>query len=149
EGSLRRGARSADRGDGAAREANPERRVRCVAWEHGAPHVRAGVMTGLTLDEIAREIPGGASIAGDARTRVMGVHHDSREVAPGDLFVARKGAQADGARFVADAKARGAAAVLAAKSAAAEIAGEVARAALPLVLVDDLADGLAYASAAV
>jgi len=38
---------------------------------------------------------------------------DSRRVEPGDVFLALPGAQVDGRRFVADALARGAAAVLA------------------------------------
>ena len=42
-----------------------------------------------------------------------GVRHDSRAVEPGDLFVARRGANVDGARFVRDAVERGAVAVLA------------------------------------
>jgi UDP-N-acetylmuramoyl-tripeptide--D-alanyl-D-alanine ligase len=41
-----------------------------------------------------------------------GVAFDSREVGPGDLFVALKGEQADGHRFVAGAAARGAAGAL-------------------------------------
>jgi UDP-N-acetylmuramoyl-L-alanyl-D-glutamate--2,6-diaminopimelate ligase len=98
----------------------------------------------LTLAEIAREIPRGASVVGDAGVRVTGVHHDSRAVAPGDLFVARKGATADGTRFVADAKARGAVAILAAKGAL-----DPAGAGLPTLVVDDVTDGLAYAAAAV
>ena len=54
-------------------------------------------------------------VVGDATVRVRGVRHDSRAVEPGDLFVARKGENADGARFVEDAVARGAAAVMAAR----------------------------------
>ncbi len=49
--------------------------------------------------------------AGDAT--VTGITEDSRQVRPGWLFVARRGAQADGHRFVADAVAQGAAAVVA------------------------------------
>ncbi len=48
---------------------------------------------------------------GDASVEVTGVRHDSREVEPGDLFVAIPGRTTDGARFVASALARGAAAV--------------------------------------
>ena len=67
---------------------------------------------GLRLDELTREIPGGGSVVGDATVRVRGVRHDSRTVERGDLFVARRGERADGARFVADAVARGAAAIM-------------------------------------
>ncbi|MFN3288225.1 MAG: Mur ligase domain-containing protein, partial [Sphingomonadaceae bacterium] len=42
-----------------------------------------------------------------------GITFDSREVAPGDLFVALKGASTDGHRFAAQALAAGAAGVLA------------------------------------
>ena len=67
---------------------------------------------GLRLDELAREVPGVTAVMGDAAVRVRGVRHDSRTVQAGDLFVARRGEHDDGARFVADAVARGAAAVM-------------------------------------
>lgn len=66
---------------------------------------------GATLGEIAREL-GGAWVLGDEGTCVGDVRHDSRDVTPGDLFVARRGRRDDGARFVADAIGRGASAVL-------------------------------------
>ena len=102
------------------------------------------MIEGLTLGEIAREIPGEVSVFGDAGVRVTGVHHDSREVQAGDLFVARKGAAADGATFVREAKARGAVAVLALRGTMEEV-----QVGLPLIAVGDVADGLAHASAAV
>ena len=46
---------------------------------------------------------------------VMGVTHDSRRVSRGDLFVAIRGEHFNGLRFVGDALARGAVAVLAAE----------------------------------
>jgi UDP-N-acetylmuramoyl-L-alanyl-D-glutamate--2,6-diaminopimelate ligase len=101
-------------------------------------------MSDLSLAEIAREIPGSTDIVGDAGQRVRGVHHDSRAVEPGDLFVARKGAKLDGARFVKDAIARGAVAVLAARGTL-----DPASLSVPALLVDDVADGLAWAAAAV
>ena len=51
-------------------------------------------------------------VTGDARTAISGIAIDSRRVKPGDLFVALQGEKTDGMRFVADALARGAAAVL-------------------------------------
>jgi UDP-N-acetylmuramoyl-L-alanyl-D-glutamate--2,6-diaminopimelate ligase len=48
----------------------------------------------------------------DARRRFKGLASDSREVKPGYLFAALPGTQADGGKFVADAVARGAMAVL-------------------------------------
>ncbi len=103
-----------------------------------------GPIEGLRLDELAREIPGHAGITGDSSVRVVGVHHDSRAVGQGDLFVARKGAHADGARFVEDALARGAVALMAARGAI-----DVGARAVPSIEVDDVQDGLAYAAAAV
>jgi len=100
---------------------------------------------GLRLSDLAREIPGDVSVRGDGGARVFGVHHDSRRVEPGDLFVARRGARTDGVRHVGDARARGAAAILvhAGDAEAAAAAG------LPSLVVDDAASGLAYAAAAV
>jgi UDP-N-acetylmuramoyl-L-alanyl-D-glutamate--2,6-diaminopimelate ligase len=83
-------------------------------------------------------------VAGDATARVLGVRHDSRAVRPGDLFVARKGERADGARFVADAVARGASAVMATRGAVG-----VAEASVPVLYVDDPVAALGYASSAV
>jgi UDP-N-acetylmuramoyl-L-alanyl-D-glutamate--2,6-diaminopimelate ligase len=100
------------------------------------PHIR--------LDELAREIPGKVAIAGEGSTRVAGVRHDSRSVEPGDLFVARTGQRTDGVRFVGDAVARGAVAVMAEHGAL-----DAAPTRVPVVFVDDVAAGLAFAAAAV
>jgi len=99
---------------------------------------------GLRLDELVRELPMAAVVDGDTAVRVRGVRHDSRAVRPGDLFVARRGEKSDGARFVADAVARGAAAVMAARGAV-----DVASAGVPVVVVDDPAAALGYAASAV
>jgi UDP-N-acetylmuramoyl-L-alanyl-D-glutamate--2,6-diaminopimelate ligase len=56
--------------------------------------------------------PGLALRAGDASTDVASLTADSRAASPGCLFAALHGMRADGARFVADAVARGAVAVL-------------------------------------
>jgi UDP-N-acetylmuramoyl-L-alanyl-D-glutamate--2,6-diaminopimelate ligase len=101
-------------------------------------------LPGLRLDELARELPMAADVAGDATARVSGVKHDSREVRAGDLFVARRGEKVDGARFVEDAVARGASAVLAARGAV-----DAAQAGVPLLLVDDPVAALGYAASAV
>ena len=97
----------------------------------------------MRLDELARELPMSADIVGDASVRVFGVRHDSRAVRPGDLFVARPGQKVDGARFIDDAVARGAAAVMASP-------GSVAPSNLPVpvVFVEEPATALAYASSA-
>ncbi len=98
---------------------------------------------GLSVSELVRELGASASFRGDASTRVFGVHHDSRRVKRGDLFVARKGITTDGTRFVDAARANGASAVLAEKGAIS--AAET----LPVIEVDDVAEGFALASAAV
>jgi UDP-N-acetylmuramoyl-L-alanyl-D-glutamate--2,6-diaminopimelate ligase len=54
----------------------------------------------------------GARIAGDPSIDVAEVRDDSRAVQPGDLFVAVPGNALDGRRFVSDAAARGAAALV-------------------------------------
>lgn len=105
-----------------------------------APHEAPG----LRLDELARELPRGAVIVGNPATRVSGVRHDSRGVEPGDLFVGRAGAVVDGTRFVSDAIARGAAAVMVGAGTLEPRASKV-----PIVLVDDLPSALAHAAAAV
>jgi UDP-N-acetylmuramoyl-L-alanyl-D-glutamate--2,6-diaminopimelate ligase len=98
---------------------------------------------GLRLDELVRELPISATIAGDPAIRLVGVRHDSREIEPGELFVARKGEHADGARFVADAVGRGAAAVMTSPGAV-----EPTSAGVPVVFVDDPSAALAYAASA-
>ena len=54
----------------------------------------------------------GMRLSGRADVEVTGLAADSRAVRPGDLFAALPGARQDGARFVAEALARGAVAVL-------------------------------------
>jgi UDP-N-acetylmuramoyl-L-alanyl-D-glutamate--2,6-diaminopimelate ligase len=53
------------------------------------------------------------SLAGIPNVEVRGVREDSRLVQPGDLFIARPGLKANGAKFIEDAKSRGAVAVVA------------------------------------
>jgi UDP-N-acetylmuramoyl-L-alanyl-D-glutamate--2,6-diaminopimelate ligase len=60
----------------------------------------------------------------DAEAEVTGVVSDNRAVQPGDLFVALPGARVHGARFAADAVARGATAVLTDPAGAALLEGE-------------------------
>jgi UDP-N-acetylmuramoyl-L-alanyl-D-glutamate--2,6-diaminopimelate ligase len=50
-------------------------------------------------------------VIGDASVTIGGIKHDSRRVEPGDLFAAVPGTRLDGAEFISDAIARGAAAV--------------------------------------
>jgi len=65
----------------------------------------------LTVGDVALAT-GGQLLSGTGEERIGGVAIDSRRVKPGDLFVALKGERTDGHRFVAEAIARGAAAVL-------------------------------------
>jgi UDP-N-acetylmuramoyl-L-alanyl-D-glutamate--2,6-diaminopimelate ligase len=69
-------------------------------------------MTGRTLQQLFSNIPDVALPAGAERILVRRVRDDSRTVSDGDLFVAVRGAAADGAEHVAEAVARGAAAVV-------------------------------------
>jgi UDP-N-acetylmuramoyl-L-alanyl-D-glutamate--2,6-diaminopimelate ligase len=98
---------------------------------------------GMTLADLAREIPGGkASVEGDGSVRCFGVHHDSRRIEPGDLFVARRGEHHDGSTFVENALARGAVAVLAER-------GLALASGVPVLRVENVPTGLAYTAAAV
>ncbi len=105
---------------------------------------------GMSLADLAREIPGsGAVVEGDASVLVTGVHHDSRRVQPGDLFVVRRGEKYDGNAFVADAVARGAVAVLAERHDSPTSVQNPPERSVPILRVEDVATGLAYTSAAV
>ncbi len=105
-----------------------------------------GRTPGVRLEDLVREIPGAHLTSRDDAVSVVvtGVRHDSREVKPGDVFVARTGAKSDGLAFVDAAIARGAVAVIAKTGA---IRQEVS--AIPVIEVDDVPRALAFASAAV
>lgn len=64
-----------------------------------------------TLRQLVQTLGGEAEFAG-AGPEVGGIQLDSREVGAGDAFAALPGTRADGARFIADAVARGAVVVL-------------------------------------
>lgn len=96
---------------------------------------------GLTVAELARELPERPAIEGDAGARITGVFHDSRRVGPGDLFVVRRGATHDGRAFVRTAVERGAAAILAEPG--------VDACGVPALRVTDVPTSLAWAAAAV
>ncbi len=63
---------------------------------------------------------------GEAGRSVSGVAFDSRTVAQGEVFVALAGARADGARFIADAVARGAGAIVSAAPRPDDLPGGIA-----------------------
>lgn len=74
---------------------------------------------------------------------VTGVHHDSRAVEPGDLFVAREGGRVSGLTFIEGALQRGARAVITGTNALATSLP------VPIIEVDDVPLALAVASAVV
>jgi UDP-N-acetylmuramoyl-L-alanyl-D-glutamate--2,6-diaminopimelate ligase len=82
----------------------------------------------VTLAEFA-SLPGVRDVIGDRGVQVCGVASDSRRIGRGELFAVIAGAAADGAAFVPQAVAAGAAALLADRP----LAG-----ALPVLLVDDV-----------
>lgn len=96
---------------------------------------------GRTLAELEQLLrSAGARLLGAAETRalrVTDVVQDSRRVTPGALFVARAGTATTGARYVEEARSRGAVAVL---SEPGSVASE------PRLEVDDLALGWALAA---
>src|SRR6476659_4633463 len=63
----------------------------------------------MNLDKLVG--PETAAPSGCNRVSIAGLTADSREVRPGWLFAALRGSKADGSRFVAEAVAKGAAAV--------------------------------------
>jgi UDP-N-acetylmuramoyl-L-alanyl-D-glutamate--2,6-diaminopimelate ligase len=78
----------------------------------------------MTAAELARAL--GAALVGPD-VGLGGIAVDSRQIRPGDLFVVQRGARADGARFVADARQAGAVAACA----------EAAVPGLPTIVVPD------------
>ncbi|QFU97993.1 UDP-N-acetylmuramoyl-L-alanyl-D-glutamate--2,6-diaminopimelate ligase [Luteimicrobium xylanilyticum] len=108
-----------------------------------APRLRPRTSARLTLERLIEGMaavdgtagPGGATATGDVV--VTGVGADNRTVAPGDLFVALPGAHVHGARFVADAVAAGAVAVVTDDAGARLLADRGATPAVPVVVVPD------------
>jgi UDP-N-acetylmuramyl-tripeptide synthetase len=95
-----------------------------------------------TLGSLAREI-GVTLDAAVAARRVTGVTEDSRAVAPGALFVAIRGDRCDGARFLPEAIARGACAVVLERGTDRSGAGS----AVPVLEVEDARAALASLAA--
>lgn len=111
------------------------------------PPVSLPPLVGMSLGEVVREVPGasfepGAAVRGEA-AHVTGVHHDSRRLGPGDLFVALRGRSSDGAAHVEAARARGAVGVLASE-------GHVLPPTpLPVLRAKDARRAMAFAASAV
>ncbi|MEO8226092.1 MAG: UDP-N-acetylmuramoyl-L-alanyl-D-glutamate--2,6-diaminopimelate ligase [Gemmatimonadota bacterium] len=68
-------------------------------------HTLAEIVAALRREDLVVDAPAGS-------TSLTGLTTDSRGVRPGDLYIAVRGSQADGHRFVPDALAHGAAALL-------------------------------------
>src|SRR6059058_990178 len=66
----------------------------------------------MLLHELLRQVEPSLTLSGIPNAPVAGVREDSRQVKPGELFVARAGTKADGAKYAADAVARGAVAIV-------------------------------------
>ncbi len=66
----------------------------------------------MRLAELLAHLPHISAVTGDQQVIITHITSDSRQVAPGALFVAYRGVGADGHRFIPDAIARGAAAIV-------------------------------------
>ena len=66
-------------------------------------------MSAWRLSDLGNDI---CRLVGEGRVEITGLASDSRAVRPGDLFAALSGSRAEGSRYIGDALARGAAAVL-------------------------------------
>jgi UDP-N-acetylmuramoyl-L-alanyl-D-glutamate--2,6-diaminopimelate ligase len=93
----------------------------------------------ILLTELVAALPR-AKVRGHTDLRVEGISNDSRRVAPGSLFVAYRGVSADGHDYVPQAVSRGAVAVVAER--------KLRGLEIPLVIVPDGREALAYLSAA-
>ncbi|OAP38384.1 UDP-N-acetylmuramoyl-L-alanyl-D-glutamate--2,6-diaminopimelate ligase [Sinorhizobium glycinis] len=77
-------------------------------------------LAGTNFPELSAQLKGNAS-----EIDISGITADSRQVKPGDLFVAVAGTKANGSAYIADALSRGAAAVIAAKGSGLEAGASV------------------------
>jgi UDP-N-acetylmuramoyl-L-alanyl-D-glutamate--2,6-diaminopimelate ligase len=93
----------------------------------------------ISLTDLVSALPR-AKVRGDADVAVEAITCDSRQVTPGGLFVAYSGVAKDGHEFVPQALANGAVAIVAEK--------QLKRLDVPLVVVPDGREALAYLSAA-
>lgn len=101
-------------------------------------------MTVMRLSDLLDGIPLAFTRAGWSEPDVTAVTADSREVAPGAIFVAVRGGTVDGHRFVGAALERGASAVVVEAGSAEAALNPVA----PLLVVPDTREALAWLAAA-
>src|SRR5688572_19516336 len=85
----------------------------------------------MLLHSLLKQFDPQLTLTGIPNVEIRGVREDSRLVQPGDLFIARPGLKADGVKFVEDARAHGAVAVIAQDPAP--------KGSLPQVMVKDVA----------
>jgi UDP-N-acetylmuramoyl-L-alanyl-D-glutamate--2,6-diaminopimelate ligase len=83
------------------------------------------------LADLLAAVPGATLVHGDPHTPISGITHDSRQVQPGDLFVAVVGLERNGLEFVPHALARGAVAIVAEPASAAFAALDAAYVVVP------------------
>lgn len=69
----------------------------------------------MKLNDLTAALADSLAIVAGTEQEILGIASDSRQVRPGDLFVSIPGARVDGHRFIGDAIARGAVAVVAEK----------------------------------
>jgi len=70
------------------------------------------MVIGMWISELLEKIPG-ITFDGNPQVQIRGLSYDSRQVKPGDLFVALQGAKTDGALYIREALDRGAVALAA------------------------------------
>lgn len=99
----------------------------------------------MRLAQLVAALPDLLASAGDLQGTITRITADSRQVVPGALFVAYRGAGVDGHRFIPDALQRGAAAIAAERSPAGL---RPAGSAVPFLQVGDGRAALAWLSAA-
>src|SRR4051794_24707672 len=85
----------------------------------------------MLLYDLLRSIPARLDLPGVPNLEITGVREDSRQVRPGDLFVARPGTKTDGSQFLDAARRNGAAAAI--------VQQLVADSAIPQVVVRNIA----------
>src|ERR1043165_2125740 len=94
----------------------------------------------MKLEEILRTLDDAtipSTFNGFSSSEIRGLVYDSRQVQPGDLFVAVRGHRADGHRYLSEAVRRGAIAAVV------EEADSPASGSIPLILVSDSRRALA------
>jgi UDP-N-acetylmuramoyl-L-alanyl-D-glutamate--2,6-diaminopimelate ligase len=101
----------------------------------------------MRLAELIEHLPGTLEVSGSLELDITTITSDSRQVTPGALFVAYRGVGADGHRYIDDALARGAAALVV-EQRPDRFREPVRSGAVPMVVVQDGRAALAHLHAA-